>query len=250
MLAHVPYGGATPGADSSDYTLFDTSAVPGAAQNQYRTYRLVLNNSAAGTLKVYYKTAANATPVLGQSIPVSAALTNALNRFEFRITSHKFVKVVWTNGGSAQSTFTVLQSLSDDAYTTPVHSETEARVRGPVADATNNLPLQVGTTHTTITCPTLWLGRRVNVTVRGASGAAATCWVLFGTSSAVEVDRTVFATGTPPAFTGNAKAGMPIRDGENRDFYVDPAWTHISLEADTANTEVFVCLSDYAQGEI
>ena len=249
-IAKITYSGATPGADSNSYTLFDQSAVSGAPLNQHDVYRLVLNNSASGTLKIYYKTSPTATPVLAKSIPVAAAATNDVNRFEYRIVSFKYIKVVWANGGSAQTTFDVLQSLSDAFSLVPVHSETDARVKCPISSATTNFAAQIGTSSVAYAVPSAWVGRRIAITCRGASNANATAWILFGTSSGVTVAKAAFVTGSPPAWTGDATIGKPLFSGSTTDYFVDPNMTHFAIQADTANTEITILPSDYAVGEV
>lgn len=124
---------------------------------------------------------------------------------------------------------------------------------GPVASATKNFATQIGTTHAVYAIPDDWKSRKIDCTVRAAAlnsaGMPASVWLLFGTGATVEADRSAFVTGTPPAWTGSPKIARPIRDGETRDYYVDPAWTHFSIESDVASTEFYVTPSDYPKND-
>lgn len=112
-----------------------------------------------------------------------------------------------------------------------------------------NYAFKVGLTHSIFEVPLAWRGRKVDISVRApalnAAGQAASVWILFGTSAAIEVDQTAFVTGTQPAWTTNAKTGRPIRDGESKDYFVKTTATHFTVEADLANVEVYVFPSDF-----
>ncbi len=117
-ITQVKYTGSTPGANSNDYTLFDsTAAFSCARQAQMMSVNkaaLVLNNSAAGTLKLYYSANRGVTWVQCANDAVGAATATATNDFEWNIESLPDFKIVWTNGGSAQTTWSVLMSLNSD----------------------------------------------------------------------------------------------------------------------------------------
>lgn len=211
-------------------------------------YVLRLRNSHAGTLKIE-KSDDNSTFTVIHQQDVPASSTNHVNKFAIAVNGYPFFRVRWTNGGTTQTTFDPMQCLAYDENPGGQHQEMAARLRGPVTDATNNFAYQAGTTHAVYAIPTDWLGRRVDISVVGtaltAAGLAPTVWFLFGTSSSMEVDRSVFVTGTPPAFTGSVKIGRPIGHGETKDYYVDPSWTHFSAESDTASTGFYIFPSDY-----
>ncbi len=137
-----------------------------------------------------------------------------------------------------------------------INSELSARLRGPLAaaggsasDVEGPFAESIGTTHAVFTVPACWKGRRVDITVKNhaSSTTANTVWFAFGTASNMEVDRAATVTGTPPAWTGAATIGRPIRDGETRDYYVDPTWTHFAAESDENTNQpiLYINLSDY-----
>lgn len=123
---------------------------------------------------------------------------------------------------------------------------------GPEA-GTANFAATIGTTHAVYAIPAAWLDRRVDVCVRApglnSSGQPASVWVLFGSSASMEVSRTAVVSGTPPAWTGAATIGRPIRDGESRDYKIRSSWTHFAIEADLAACEVYITPSDYPKHE-
>lgn len=116
-----------------------------------------------------------------------------------------------------------------------------------------NFTAQIGTTHAVYAIPAAWLDRRVEVTVHApglnSAGQPASVWILFGASASMEVNRATVVSGTPPAWTGAATIGRPIRDGESRDYKVKAAWTHFAIEADLAACEIYITPSDYPKHE-
>lgn len=116
-IVRITYGGSTPGADASEYTLFDTTtAFQGAnfcAMWGLGRFVLSLVNSQAGTLNLYRYTssrlAAARTKVYTASVIAAAASSN--NPFDLRIMEYSDFAVTWTNGGSAQATWLVDMSL-------------------------------------------------------------------------------------------------------------------------------------------
>lgn len=124
---------------------------------------------------------------------------------------------------------------------------------GPEA-GTSNFAAQIGTTHAVYAIPAAWLDRRVDVTVRApalnSAGQLASVWISFGASASMEVSRAAVVTGTPPAWTGSALIGRPIRDGESRDYKIKSTWTHFAIEADLAACEVYIFPSDYAKSDV
>lgn len=118
------YTGSTPGADSNDYVLFNSaSAGLGAAMGIYGFSRLTLalKNSHTGTLKFYKsnsRTAGSnpeASAVTWSQIAenaVAAAAATSENVYDYLIEPYADVRLIWTNGGSAQTTWVVNMSLS------------------------------------------------------------------------------------------------------------------------------------------
>ena len=199
----LSYSGGTPGADSNSYTFFDTSTddvlkASGAQSLGFQSYLLTLNNSAAGTLVVSGKVAGASNYTTLASIRLPAARTNVPNVLPpFPLDNYGEFKVVWTNGGSAQSTFTVIQSLSKDPSGTLYgshHTQTAARIKGPVED-TSKFAATIGTTATAYAVHTEWLGRRVLIKNScSSSNPSAKIWILFGTSSSVTASSSRWTT--------------------------------------------------------
>lgn len=116
--SRVKYSGSAPGADSNDYILFSTTvAFPGAGMAQGAgVHKLVLNlvNSQAGTLKAYRSADRGTawTQVDSDAVTVPSAGTS--NTAEYLLEPFLDFKLVWTNGGSAQTTWVVDMALTDD----------------------------------------------------------------------------------------------------------------------------------------
>lgn len=241
-MQQLQYSGSTPGADSADYTLYDSTlgsvgvigSIPGCR------YRLSLKHSHAGTLKGYAKATRDGSWIQFYQRPLRApAAALRMHEVSVPIVTHNDVKFVWTNGGTAQNPWYVGHAL------VPVDElDTLAKIAdaipGPLA-STANFAAATSTTHAVYAIPTTWLGQRVRFRSRGA-----TTWLVFGTSSGVEADRTVVVSGTPPAWTGNVKIADPIPADMSADFFVDPSWTHFSFEAD-ASGSVYAFVSDYEE---
>lgn len=256
-----PFTGSAPGANTNTTTLYDSTAASKRQQSSYtfEFYHLRLKNSAGGTIKAYYSTDNGATWTQFAELVCLPSTSTTNTIFRARIGMYKAVKVDWVNGGSAQSTWSVQQECTDADSAVPVHGETSARLKGPLAAAggsasatAGGFAVTIGTTHAVYTVPDIWKGRRVDVSVlANASAPTAKIWFAFGTSSSMEVDRTAVVSGTPPAWTGDAKIGRVIRDGETRDYYVDPSWTHFAAESDenTNKATLTIFPSDYAQLE-
>jgi hypothetical protein len=112
----VPYSGAAPGADSNTYVLLDTTDVEGVGPvrpQNFRRYLLSLNNSQAGTLKVFGSDDAGATWKQIYDHDTAAATTEHNNDFAIPTLPHADVRAEWENGGVAQATFDVAQALDD-----------------------------------------------------------------------------------------------------------------------------------------
>lgn len=239
----ISYTGSAPGADSSTYTLWDSTdgsvgvigSIPGCR------YRLSLKNSHAGTLKAYAKSSRDGSWVqFYQSLVRAPAASVRMQEIAIPIATHRDVKVEWVNGGSAQSTWYVAQALlAFDELDVERNVELAQLVRGPVSSATDNFGVAVTTTHAVYAVPAAWSGRRLR-----CRSVNSTTWLLFGTSSGVEAAGQAVVSGTPPAWTGLATISEPIPDGTSLDVYVDPAWTHFSVEGSAAGF-FYAFLSDY-----
>jgi hypothetical protein len=104
----VAVSGGTPGADSNDYTLFDSTVCLSSGLNAHDISRIVfhVNNSQAGTRKAYWSNNGGTTWNLFDSTAVTAASAGSMSGpFDYLVDPYKDVKIVWTNGGSAQGTW-------------------------------------------------------------------------------------------------------------------------------------------------
>lgn len=124
MTAKAKYTGSTPGADSNDYELFNsiTAGLPGNWPALHGVYKIVIDikHSHLGTLK-WYKTDSDPTNAsdsgvtwgqMGQlSVATPASTEGSLA--EIFIEAEKHVKVLWTNGGTAQTSWIVDISFSE-----------------------------------------------------------------------------------------------------------------------------------------
>jgi hypothetical protein len=115
----------------------------------------------------------------------------------------------------------------------------------PAISGGANWSASVGTTHAVYVVHADWLGRRVKLASYGGRAA----WV-FGTSTSVEADVNAVVTGTPPAWTTNAKTGSCTADGGSEDFFIPTtteagvAITHFSVECSAASTYCQIIPSD------
>lgn len=103
----VKYTGATPGADSNDYTLIDTRAMHEDLVAAAGLSWLIVDiaHDQDGTLKLYKDDGAG-----GWTLVTSAAITapaSGTTRRDFNIEPYRGVKLDWTNGGIAQGTWVV-----------------------------------------------------------------------------------------------------------------------------------------------
>lgn len=103
------YSGGTPGADTSDYTLLDTTtAFPskhGLARHGIRYISVLLNNAAACTLLVKFSNNRGTSWRTSSSTSVSAVTATAQNEFLIFVGGYPDLKIYITNGGSAQTGF-------------------------------------------------------------------------------------------------------------------------------------------------
>lgn len=117
----ITYTGATPGADTNVYVLFDssklgvTTAGKQCLANFPKAQRLILSllNSATGTLKGYRSENGGTTwtQVFADDAPGAATTTAALR--DYLVAGFRDFKLEWTNGGSAQTTWLVDMFLSE-----------------------------------------------------------------------------------------------------------------------------------------
>lgn len=107
-IINVGVSGGTPGADSSDYTLFDSTVAFTGGLPAHSINRLTfsVNNSQTGTRKAYFSTDGGTNWNLYDSTAVTAASAGAMSGpFDYLVDTYKDFKLVWTNGGSAQATW-------------------------------------------------------------------------------------------------------------------------------------------------
>lgn len=246
-MQQIPYAGSTPGADSADYDLYDSTSgsvgVIGSISGC--RYRLSIKHSHAGTLKGYAKSTRSGSWVqFYQKALKAPAAAIRMHEISVPIVTHPDVKFTWTNGGTAQNPWYVGQALvSADELDTERFDEQAATVPGPLASL-NSFAAATSTSHAVYTIPAAWLGQRVRFRSK-----IATTWLVFGTSSGVEADRAAVVTGTPPAWTGSVKIADPIPPDMSADFKIDPSWTHFSFEADAIGA-IYAFPSDYEQTDL
>ncbi len=115
-VVQLGVGGGTPGADSNDYVLFNSvTAFGGGLLHPKGASRLTfyVENSAAGTLKFYASVdkGTNWDQVGGNTAVAASASGDVSGPYDFPIDPYPDVKLVWTNGGSAQTTWRPAMSL-------------------------------------------------------------------------------------------------------------------------------------------
>lgn len=104
----VAVSGGTPGADSNDYILFDSTVCFSSGLDAHDISRIEfsVNNSQAGTRKAYFSQDRGVTWNLYDSTAVVASSSGAMaGPFDYLVDPYKDFKLVWTNGGSAQATW-------------------------------------------------------------------------------------------------------------------------------------------------
>jgi hypothetical protein len=117
----VKYSGATPGADTNVYKLFDSSAlVPNSgfswqSLNKARiTLRLFCNGN--GNLRLYVSSDRGVTwAQYGATIAVTGSTVATGNFWDWYLADFPDVKLEWENGGVAQTTWIPLMALVEDA---------------------------------------------------------------------------------------------------------------------------------------
>jgi hypothetical protein len=124
--ANIKYAGATPGNDSNDYILLVTALPAGTTDTMnaqwpenfcalanIKKLSVVIKCDNAGTLKFYESVNRGTTFRQIDQISVAAPGSTASFVAEFLVEGLRDFKLVWTNGGSAQTFFDVLMSLSE-----------------------------------------------------------------------------------------------------------------------------------------
>jgi hypothetical protein len=245
-MHRIQYSGSAPGANSNESTLYDSTEESNniLAYRESARYRLALKHSHLGTLKAYAKSSRTGDWVqfYQKPLPTPAAAIRP-HVVSIPISTHNDIKVTWTNGGSAQTTWYVGQALLTAVEDDNARLESIETVLGPVA-STSSFAAATTTTHAVYAIPTAWLGRRIRIRSIGT-----TTWVNFGTSASVEASRSAVVSGSPPAWTGSATIADPIPDAQFLDMLVDPSWTHFSFES-VHNGTITIFLSDYEQTDL
>lgn len=114
QTVHYKYDGDTPGADANDYVLFVTPSSSYFDRKGLKRFLLRVNNSHSGTLKAEYSTDGRTTWTQYEpDIAVSAPATDDINEYDFLVEGFRDWRLVWTNGGSAQTTWDVMLSATD-----------------------------------------------------------------------------------------------------------------------------------------
>jgi hypothetical protein len=115
----APVGAATPGADASVYSMFNSVDSIGAGLLPVRKVSRItfaVENSEAGTLKGYMSTngGTNWDQVGGDIVVAAAAATDISGPYDFLVDTYKDFKIEWTNGGVAQATWRPIVKLIID----------------------------------------------------------------------------------------------------------------------------------------
>lgn len=116
--AIIPYGGASPGADSNTYVLFSSvTAFPGKRYPGMHGYKRFVvsvrhNNATATVMNLYKSTNRGVNWFLIGTF--SAASTTVDDVFDCLVEHLDDFKVEWVNGGTAQTTFIVSMALTSE----------------------------------------------------------------------------------------------------------------------------------------
>lgn len=109
------YDGETPGADGDDYVLFETPHSYFFDRKGLKRFLIRINNSESGTLKAEYSTDGRENWTQYEpDISVSAPSSDDINEYDFLVEGFRDWRLVWTNGGSAQSTWDVFMSATPE----------------------------------------------------------------------------------------------------------------------------------------
>ena len=98
--------GGTPGADSNDYKLYDSTVQFTDGLSAHHISRIIfgVQNDQAGTLKAYWSANRGTTWNLYSSTSVAIPASGASSGpYGFLVDPYDDWKLVWTNGGSAQT---------------------------------------------------------------------------------------------------------------------------------------------------
>jgi hypothetical protein len=244
-MKQLDYSDAAPGANTTEYTLFDSTLLSKGviAGIDGCRYRLSIKHNTVGTLKAYASNDRSTWVQFFERYVPAPAATKRTHEFSIPVGMHKDVKVTWVNGGSAQSTWYVAHALMSASEVDPIKSVLDV-IPGPVSSL-DNFAEAVSTTHFVRPVKTGWLGRCVRFRAQTAN-----IWLVFGTADTVEADRAAVVSGaSSSAWTGSVKIADRIPIDGFSDFYIDPSWTHFSAEGDAAGTLVGI-LSGYEQTDL
>lgn len=107
--------GGTPGANSNDYVLFDSTAMTPpldlVSQGIDRA-QFMVNNTQSGSLKSYSSPDKGVTWNLNSTTTVAANAAITGGPYDFAISGFVDWKLVWTNGGTVQSPWQPTLTLS------------------------------------------------------------------------------------------------------------------------------------------
>lgn len=116
----VRVSGGTPAADTNEYTLFDSQTAFGTyalPQMGWKRAILTLNNSHSGTIKAYCLSLGDSAYKQYDTVAWGAPATGEINQYDTDIAGFAAVKLTWTNGGSAQTTWAPGITLIDERHT-------------------------------------------------------------------------------------------------------------------------------------
>lgn len=106
---------ATPGNDSNEYTLFDSTVVFGGGllpERGINRGQFAVNNTQAGSLKSYWSPDNGTTWNLNSTTSVAANAGITAGPYDFVISGFVDWKLTWVNGGVAQSPWQPTLTLS------------------------------------------------------------------------------------------------------------------------------------------
>ena len=117
-ITTVKYGGSVPGADANDYELFSTVTAnlhPNFfPMNRVAKFQIFVKNPQAGVLKEYESEDGGTNWSQVSNTAVAAAAATAQNAYEFVVEPYRDWKLVWTNGGVAQTGWVVKMAMLED----------------------------------------------------------------------------------------------------------------------------------------
>lgn len=117
-LVKFKYTGDTPGADSSAYTIFDTTvAFPGARyllMNGFKRFVMDAEHSHLAVLDWYKSSDRGVTWDKIGTENLAAPAANQTNIRDFLVSPYDDWRLVWTNGGTAQDPFRLDLSADDE----------------------------------------------------------------------------------------------------------------------------------------